>query len=78
MLPATPAIPFVNPDDIISMEECARRLGVSRRWVYERTRRRSQDPIPHTKFGKKTLRFSWQRISEWWCAHEHNVVTKAA
>ena len=60
-------------DDILTIDEVARRLGVTRRWVYERTRKRSRDPIPHTRFGKKTLRFSWQRISDWWRAHERNV-----
>jgi excisionase family DNA binding protein len=67
MQPATPSVsPSLDPSNILTLDEVAQRLKVNPRWVYERTRKRSADPIPFTKFGKKTLRFDWAAVSAWW------------
>ena len=38
--------------DLVTVPELARRLHVKPSWVYERTRRRGQDRIPHFRLGK--------------------------
>jgi len=65
---------ILDPSQILTLEEVAARLKVPPRWVYERTRKRSQNKIPHTKFGKKTIRFNWAAVSLWWKQNEHNPV----
>ena len=43
-------------DEILTVEEVAERYKVAVGWVYERTRRRGKDRLPHHKLGKY-LRF---------------------
>ena len=38
--------------DLVTVPELARRLQVKPSWIYERTRRRGQDRIPHFRLGK--------------------------
>lgn len=38
--------------DLVTVPELARRLHVKPSWIYERTRRRGQDRIPHFRLGK--------------------------
>lgn len=46
--------------DLLTVHEVAQFLRVPASWVYERTRRRGRDKLPHLKIGKY-LRF---RLSE--------------
>jgi hypothetical protein len=49
---------------LLNIAEIATALHVPVSWVYERTRRRGCDRIPHIKLGKY-LRFELQRVYEW-------------
>lgn len=65
--PVTAALP---PDNLITIEEMARRLrpdvpaekGIA--WVREKCRRRSPNPIPVYNLGRH-LMFDWTQVSEW-------------
>jgi excisionase family DNA binding protein len=59
----TPERPMYD-DDLASVREIAEFLQVPASWVYERTRRRGIERIPHFKLGKY-LRFSRSEILEW-------------
>ena len=50
--------------DLMDVAEAARVLHVPISWVYERTRRRGRDRIPHIKLGKY-LRFVRSEIVMW-------------
>src|SRR6266446_1720442 len=50
--------------DLATVEEIAAFLRVPPSWVYERTRRRGVERIPHFKLGKY-LRFSRREVLEW-------------
>src|SRR5882672_11326924 len=54
----------IDPTMILTLAEVAERLKVSQRWVYEKTRRRSQNPLPVIRIGRY-LRFDWTRVSVW-------------
>jgi excisionase family DNA binding protein len=54
----------VDPKDIITPDELAERLKMSRRWISEMTRKRQRNPIPHYKVGRY-LRFNWQDVCAW-------------
>jgi excisionase family DNA binding protein len=49
---------------IMTVEEAATMLRVPKSWVYERTRRRGAEQIPHIKLGKY-LRFERASIRTW-------------
>lgn len=51
-------------DELLTVSEVAALLKVPVSWVYERTRRRGVERIPHVKLGKY-LRFSAREITEW-------------
>ena len=51
-------------DDLLTVSDVARLLKVPISWVYERTRRRGLDRLPHFKLGKY-LRFSERDIFTW-------------
>jgi len=55
--------PIFN-DDLLTVTEVAQLLKVPVSWVYERTRRRGFDRIPHLKLGKY-LRFSEREVAAW-------------
>jgi excisionase family DNA binding protein len=64
---AVPAVVFPNPIDpsqILTLEELAKRLKVSERWVYEKSRSRCQNPLPTIRIGRY-LRFDWTSVSAW-------------
>ena len=42
----------------------AERLKTSRHWVFEMTRKRQRNPIPHYKIGRY-LRFNWKEVCDW-------------
>jgi excisionase family DNA binding protein len=50
--------------DLMTVTETARVLNVPVSWVYERTRRRGADRIPHIKLGKY-LRFEIAAVRNW-------------
>lgn len=54
----------IDPSHILTLKEVAERLKVSERWVYEKTRRRSQNPLPCIRIGRY-LRFDWISVSAW-------------
>lgn len=54
----------IDPSQILTLREVAERLKVSERWVYEKTRRRSQNPLPVIRIGRY-LRFHWLDVSAW-------------
>ncbi len=43
-------------DELLTVEEVAQLLKVSRSWVYEHSRPQCAEPLPHVKLGKY-LRF---------------------
>lgn len=50
--------------ELLTVSEIARSLNVPVSWVYERTRRRGSDRIPHVKLGKY-LRFESGLVRNW-------------
>jgi predicted DNA-binding transcriptional regulator AlpA len=54
----------VDPASILTPEELAARLKVSPRWIYEKSRRRNQNPLPVLRLGRY-LRFDWLAVSAW-------------
>jgi excisionase family DNA binding protein len=67
----SPAPQPLDPSLILTLEEVAQRLKVSDRWVYEKTRRRCQQPLPTIRIGRY-LRFNWLDVSGW-LASQSNV-----
>ena len=51
-------------DGLVGAAEIAQLLQIPISWVYERTRRRGVDRMPHFKLGKY-LRFSEREVLEW-------------
>ena len=61
--PAAPPQPARNggPDRLLTAQEAADRLGVSKRWMY-----RKADELPFTRrIGEGTLRFSERGLERW-------------
>lgn len=56
--------PVIDPSQILTLKEVAERLKVSERFIYEKTRRRSQNPLPVIRMGRY-LRFDWTSVSAW-------------
>jgi hypothetical protein len=58
----------IDPADLLTPEELAARLKVSKSWVFEQTRQRAsvrnKTPLPCIRMGKY-LRFSWAQVSQW-------------
>lgn len=54
---------FTELDRLLTVEELAERLKVPKSWVYERTRRRDLERLPHVKLGKY-LRFEEREVRE--------------
>jgi excisionase family DNA binding protein len=51
-------------DDLVTVSQIAEFLQVPDSWVYERTRRRGIERLPHFKLGKY-LRFSRSEVLDW-------------
>jgi len=60
---AVSSVPFQN-EDLIPLEEVARRLNAKPSWVREKVRRRSPNPIPVMNAGRHLL-FDWLAVSDW-------------
>ena len=62
--------PAVDPRDILTPEELAKRWQVKLSWIFEQTRKRAKVrnkvPLPCHRLGKKILRFYWPEVSAWW------------
>lgn len=56
--------PQMDPTNILTPDELAERLKTSRSWVFEMTRKRQRNPIPHYKIGRY-LRFNWETVCAW-------------
>jgi hypothetical protein len=58
----------LEPSDLLTPEELAGRLKVSKSWVFEQTRDRAKirnkNPLPCIRLGKY-LRFSWVAVCAW-------------
>lgn len=58
----------IEPGDLLTPDELAQRLKVSKSWVFEQSRQRAKvrnkNPLPCIRLGKY-LRFSWVRVCEW-------------
>jgi hypothetical protein len=58
----------LDPGDILTPEQLAERLQVSKSWVFEQTRQRAkvrnERPLPCIRLGKY-LRFSWPQVCQW-------------
>lgn len=63
-IPAAVPFPPIDPSQILTLAELAERLKVSERWVYEKSRRRCQNPLPCIRIGRY-LRFDWLEVSAW-------------
>jgi excisionase family DNA binding protein len=50
--------------ELLTIDEVAARMKVPTSWVYERTRRRGTEQIPHYKLGKY-LRFDLTEVNAW-------------
>jgi excisionase family DNA binding protein len=67
--PQAPYTPIQRPaerpsGELLTVAEVAQLLKVPVSWVYERSRRRSIDRMPHFKLGKY-LRFSEPEVLAW-------------
>jgi predicted DNA-binding transcriptional regulator AlpA len=58
----------LEPSDLLTPEELADRLKVSKSWVFEQTRQRAKVrnkmPLPCIRLGRY-CRFSWVAVCEW-------------
>jgi excisionase family DNA binding protein len=54
----------MNADELLTVADVAKILNVPVSWVYDRTRRRGLDRLPHLKLGKY-VRFQLQEILHW-------------
>jgi excisionase family DNA binding protein len=54
----------MQADELMTVSEVAALLKVPVSWVYEHTRRRGNECIPHVKLGKY-LRFSAADVKAW-------------
>src|SRR5215475_13938147 len=64
--PTREVIPM-KPEDILTPDQLAKRLQVTRSWVYEKCRRRGrydEPPMPRLQIGRY-LRFYWPDVCEW-------------
>lgn len=50
--------------ELLTVEEVAALLKVPKSWIYEKTRRRGPDALPHVKLGKY-LRFDEMSVRAW-------------
>lgn len=74
-LEPTPAIPdAIDESRLWTVDDVCRFLGVSRRWVHERTRLRT---IPCFRWGH-LLRFSPQEVAAWAAKHHHSPETNGS
>ncbi len=54
----------MQPEDILTPKELARRLKVPESWVFEKTRARQRNPLPALHIGRY-VRFHWPAVAAW-------------
>ena len=57
----------INPEDILTPDELAKRLKVTVDWIYEKSRERGRHggkPLPCLRVGRY-LRFCWPDVCAW-------------
>ncbi len=55
---------MLQPNDILTPEQLAQMLSVSRGWVTSKTRRSCVNPLPHMRIGKY-IRFDRVAVLNW-------------
>ena len=56
----------LNAKDIVTVDELARRLHVSKRWIYERSGKRGRRAgLPILRQFGRLLRFDWNAVTKW-------------
>jgi hypothetical protein len=57
--------------EVLTAERLAERWAVPPTWIFEQTRSRAADPIPHVRLGKY-IRFQYgsPELAEWWERHK--------
>jgi len=58
---------IINPEDILTPEELAKRLKVRPSWLYEQ-RRNKRNRIPTLGGTGRYLRYSWAEVCQWMAA----------
>jgi hypothetical protein len=63
------AVPLLQPSDLLTPEQLAANLKVSRAWVLDqlRARNRRSNPLPYFRVGRFP-RFSWPAVTAWLAA----------
>ena len=56
--------PIDFENELLTVSEIAQALKVPVSWIYERSRRRGSESIPHIKLGKY-LRFEMTAVQNW-------------
>jgi excisionase family DNA binding protein len=56
----------IDPSQLLTLAELAKRLKVSKRWIYEqvRSRKRNNNPLPCIRM-RRFLRFYFPHVSDW-------------
>ena len=49
---------------LLTPDELSEKLNISKKWIYEKTQRYAQNPLPHYKIGKY-LRFNLEEVLNW-------------
>jgi len=57
-------------EELLTVRELAEPLKVPASWIYQRTRCRGRDRLPHIKIGKY-LRFEEKAVQSWLGRHRH-------
>jgi excisionase family DNA binding protein len=64
-------------EELLTVEELADLLKVPATWIYQRTRCRSSERLPHIKIGKY-LRFEEGAVLEWLGRHRRDYQNLSA
>ncbi len=64
-------------EELLTVRELADRLKVPASWIYQRTRCRGRDRLPHIKIGKY-LRFEEKAVQSWLGRHRRDYQKPAA
>jgi excisionase family DNA binding protein len=62
--------PTGDKEDFITVEQVAERLHIKPSTVYEWTRRRAHDAIPHYPISRKVMLFYRSEVARWVEAHK--------